>query len=120
MADRAITSLGYAPTTLANWYGAVMGNYPQGHRYVADNMFTSASAEELLPRQDPADDERYCEWTGASMAAMSHLATGISLADENLARRPAKFISDSNMPRLAAVRSSHDPDARFHCWLSRP
>ena len=49
VADRAITSLGYAPTTLANWYGAVMSNYPQGHRYVADNIFTSASAEELLP-----------------------------------------------------------------------
>ena len=39
VADRAITSLPYAPTTLANWYAAVMGNYPQGHRYIADNMF---------------------------------------------------------------------------------
>ena len=26
-----------------------MTNYPTGHRYVADNMFTSASADELLP-----------------------------------------------------------------------
>ena len=107
-----------------------MTNYPKGHRYIADNMFTSASAEELLPGirkiiktmpphpshfiftgwktsperadmvygledeiylalytvwQDPADDERYRDWAGSNMAAMSHLATGISLADENLA-----------------------------------
>jgi hypothetical protein len=26
----------------------VMSNYPKGHRYVADSMFTSASADELL------------------------------------------------------------------------
>ena len=39
----------YAPTNLASWYTAVMTNYPKGHRYIADNMFTSASAAELLP-----------------------------------------------------------------------
>jgi len=47
--DRAIIKLPYATTDLAGWYGAVMSNYPTGHRYVADNMWTSASAEELLP-----------------------------------------------------------------------
>lgn len=163
VADRAITSLPYAPTTLANWYGAVMGNYPPGHRYVVDNMFTSASAEELLPGireiittmpphpsqfivtgwkpspdradmvygledelymvlytawQDPADDERFRDWAPSNMAAMSHLSTGISLADENLGRRPAKFISDSNLARLDKVRSIYDPDGRFHTWMS--
>jgi FAD/FMN-containing dehydrogenase len=160
--DRAITSLPYAPTTLANWYAAVMGNYPQGYRYVVDNMFTSASADELLPGireivktmpphpsqfiltgwkpsahradlvygledeiylalytawQDPADDERYRDWAGSNMAAMSHLSTGISLADENLCRRPAPFTTDANMARLDKVRSSYDPDHRFHSWL---
>ena len=162
--DRAITSLPYAPTTLANWYAAVMGNYPQGHRYVVDNMWTSASAEELLPGireiietmpphpsqlvftgwrpaphradmvygledevylalytawQDPADDERYGDWARSNMAAMSPLATGISLADENLCRRPAPFATDANMARLDAVRSVYDPDRRFHSWMSR-
>jgi FAD/FMN-containing dehydrogenase len=160
--DRAIVSLPYAPTTLANWYAAAMTNYPTGHRYIADNMFTSASAEELLPGirkiietmpahpshfvfagwkpspdradmvygledeiylalytawQDPADDERYCDWAASNMAAMSHLATGIALADENLGRRPAKFITDSNMTRLDEVRSKYDPDGRFHRWM---
>jgi FAD/FMN-containing dehydrogenase len=164
VADRAITSLPYAPTTLANWYAAVMGNYPQGHRYMVDNMWTSASAEELLPGiraivetmpphpsqllftgwkpaprradmvygledeiylalytawDDPADDEQYGDWARSNMAAMSPLATGISLADENLRRRPARFISDANMARLDTVRSAYDPDGRFHSWMGR-
>jgi FAD/FMN-containing dehydrogenase len=51
------------------------------------------------------------------MAAMSHLATGISLADENLCRRPARFIAESNMARLDKVRSAYDPDGRFHSWM---
>jgi hypothetical protein len=53
------------------------------------------------------------------MAAMSHLATGISLADENLARRPATFITEPNMARLDQVRAAYDPDGMFHSWLGR-
>lgn len=162
--DKAIVSLPYAPTNLANWYTAVMTSYPKGHRYIADSMFTSASAEELLPGiqriietmpphpshfiftgwktspsradmvygledeiymalytiwQDPADDERYRDWATSNMASMSHLATGISLADENLCRRPARFITESNMARLDRVRSAYDPDRRFHSYLTR-
>lgn len=161
--DRATVSLPYAPTTLANWYAAVMSKYPEGHRYVVDNMFTSASAEDLLPGirkiietmpphpshfvfagwkpssdraemvygvedeiylalytawHDPADDERYGDWAPSNMAAMSHLATGISLADENLGRRPATFITDVNMARLDKMRSAYDPDGRFHSWMT--
>jgi hypothetical protein len=164
VADQAMVNVPYAPTTLANWYTAVMTNYPKGHRYIADNMWTSASAEELLPGirkiietmpphpshfiltgwnssphrpdmafsvedeiymalytvwQNPADDERYRDWAGSNMAAMSHLATGTALADENLGRRPAKFITDPNMVRLDKVRSTYDPDGRFHSWMGR-
>jgi FAD/FMN-containing dehydrogenase len=163
-AAKAMISLPYMPTTLANWYTAVMTNYPEGHRYIADNMFTSASAAELLPGirkiietmpphpshfiftgwnaspdradkvygleaeiymalytvwQDPADDERYRDWAASNMAAMSHLATGVALADENLARRPAPFITEPNMARLDKVRAAYDPDGRFHRWMSR-
>lgn len=53
------------------------------------------------------------------MAAMSHLSTGIGLGDENLGRRPARFVSDSNMARLDTVRSIYDPDGRFHGWMGR-
>jgi FAD/FMN-containing dehydrogenase len=68
--------------------------------------------------QDPADDHRYRDWAASNMAAMSHLATGSSLADENLCRRPARFITESNMTRLDKVRSAYDPDGRFHSWMS--
>ena len=164
VADKAMINIPYAPTNLASWYSAIMTNYPKGHRYIADNMFTSASAEELLPGirkiietmpphpshfiltgwgnfadradkvygledeiymalytvwQDPADDEKYRGWAGSNMAAMSHLATGIALADENLGRRPATFITDPNMARLDKVRSTYDPDGRFHSWMGR-
>lgn len=162
--DQAIVSLPYAPTNLANWYTAVMTSYPKGRRYIADNMFTSASADDLRPGirriidtmpphpshfiftgwktsadradmvygvedeiylalytiwEDPADDDRYGDWAASNMAAMSHLATGSSLADENLCRRPARFITESNMARLDRVRSVYDPQGRFHSWLDR-
>ena len=162
LVDQAIINVPYVPTTLDNWYATIMTNYPEGHRYVADNMFTSASAEDLLPGirkiietmpphpshfiftgwgisanrtdmvcgledeiymalytawRDPADDEKYRDWPGSSMAAMSHLATGIALADENLGRRSARFITAPHMTRLAAVRSKYDPDSRFHSWM---
>lgn len=47
--DRAILAVPYAPTELATWYEGVMSNYPTGYRYAADNMWTSAPADQLLP-----------------------------------------------------------------------
>jgi FAD/FMN-containing dehydrogenase len=160
--DRATASLPYMPTTLANWYSAVMAKYPEAHRYSVDNMFTSAPADALLPGirtiietlpphpshfvfagwkpsadrsemvygvedeiylglytawHDAADDARYRDWAPSNMAAMSHLATGISLADENLARRSATFITAPNMARLDQVRAAYDPNGMFHRWM---
>ncbi|HXO25384.1 MAG TPA: FAD-binding oxidoreductase [Streptosporangiaceae bacterium] len=160
---RATAALPYMPTTLANWYSAVMAKYPEGHRYSVDNMFTSASADDLLPGirkiietlpphpshfvfagwkpsadrtemvygvedeiylglytawHDAADDARYGDWAPSNMAAMSHLATGISLADENLARRSATFITEPNMARLDQVRAAYDPSGMFHTWMA--
>jgi FAD/FMN-containing dehydrogenase len=159
--DQAIANLPYLPTTLANWYAAVMMKYPEGQRYSVDNMFTSAPAQDLLPGiraiidtlpphpshfvfagwkpsadraemvygvedeiyfglytawGDSADDERYGDWARSNMAAMSHLATGISLADENLVQRSATFITESNMARLDHIRAAYDPDGMFHSW----
>ncbi|UMB68636.1 FAD-binding oxidoreductase [Mycobacterium paraterrae] len=163
--DRATVNVPYLPTTLANWYTVVMMKYPAAHRYSVDNMFTSASADELLPGirriietlpphpshfvfagwkpsaqraamvygvedefylglytawSDPADDENYGDWARSNMAAMSHLATGISLADENLARRSATFITEPNMARLQQIRAAYDPEGMFHSWMAQP
>jgi hypothetical protein len=67
---------------------------------------------------DAADDARYGDWAPSNMAAMSHLATGISLADENLARRSAMFITEPNMARLGQVRAAYDPSGMFHTWMA--
>ena len=162
--DRAIVAVPYAPADLATWYEAVMSNYPTGYRYATDNMWTSATADDLLPGirriietmpphpshflwlnwgpsparqdmaysleddiylalytvwQDPTDDEKYSDWARSNMAAMSHLASGIQLADENLGLRPFRFATDDSMTRLDAIRAQYDPHGRFHSWMGR-
>lgn len=47
--DKAMVKAPYAPADLPTWYAAVMTNYLADYRYAADNMWTSASAEDLLP-----------------------------------------------------------------------
>ncbi|VEG51049.1 FAD linked oxidase domain-containing protein [Mycolicibacterium aurum] len=47
--DRALVAVPYAPTDLDTWYAGVMSNYPTGYRYATDNMWTSASADDLMP-----------------------------------------------------------------------
>lgn len=47
--SRALVEIPYAPARLDEWYDAVMHAYPDGHRYGTDNMWTSASAADLLP-----------------------------------------------------------------------
>ena len=46
---RALRVLPYAPMPVAVSYELVKLAYPDGHRYAADNMWTSAPAEALLP-----------------------------------------------------------------------
>ncbi|MCV7393457.1 FAD-binding oxidoreductase [Mycobacterium paraseoulense] len=162
--DKALLAVPYMPSDLPTWYTAVMTHYLDDHRYTADNMWTSASAEELLPgirnildtmppapshflwlnwgpspaRQDmaysiedeiylalygswkdAADDAKYRDWSGSNMAAMSSLATGIQLADENLGQRPARFATDEAMERLDKARAVYDPDGLFNAWAGR-
>lgn len=69
--------------------------------------------------KDPADDAKYGDWARSNMAAMSHLATGIQLADENLGQRPARFATDEAMARLDKARAAYDPDGLFNSWMGR-
>ncbi|MEU9546940.1 FAD-binding oxidoreductase [Streptomyces mirabilis] len=69
--------------------------------------------------EDPADDARYASWPEERMQAMAHLSTGIQLADENLGRRPARFISEDNLHRLDAIRERYDPKGLFHSYMGR-
>ncbi|HWT48913.1 MAG TPA: FAD-binding oxidoreductase [Mycobacterium sp.] len=162
--EKALIKVPYMPSDLPTWYTAVMTHYLGDHRYTADNMWTSASADQLLPgirtildtmpsypshflwlnwgpsptRQDmaysiedevylalygswkdDADDEKYGDWARSNMVAMSHLATGIQLADENLGQRPAKFATDEAMARLDKARATYDTDGLFNSWMGR-
>lgn len=162
--DRAMLKVPYMPSDLPTWYTAVMTHYLDDHRYTADNMWTSAPADELLPGihdildtmppapshflwlnwgpspprpdmaysiedeiylalygswTDAADDDKYGNWAASNMAAMSPLATGIQLADENLGQRPARFASDEAMARLDKARATYDPDGLFNAWMGR-
>jgi FAD/FMN-containing dehydrogenase len=47
--DKARISVPYMPVTMDDLYAGVALAYPDGHRYVADNIWTHAPAEQLLP-----------------------------------------------------------------------
>lgn len=139
-------------------------HFPPKMRWCADNMWTDAPIEDLLPglndivdtmppapshslwlnwhppaeRPDmafsleakrylavygewkrDADNHRYKNWATERMSAMQHLGTGIQLADENLGKRPTRFMADDNLRRLDAIRHRHDPDGLFHDWMGR-
>jgi FAD/FMN-containing dehydrogenase len=65
------------------------------------------------------DESKHIHWATKYMKALEPWSRGIQLADENLARRPAKFVSDANMARLDQVRAKYDPEGRFHPWMGR-
>ena len=159
----------YIPVALEDLYAGVHAAYPDEHRYAADNMWTHAPVERLLPGlrriaetmpeapshmlwmnwgpgstpaparpemaysveddtyialygvwQDPAKDAANVAWATERMREMEDLATGIQLADENLALRSARFLSEAHMSRLDDLRAIHDPHGRFHPWMGRP
>ena len=163
--DKAMINVPYAPTNLVGWYTAVMTNYPKGHRYIADNMFTSASAEELLPGirkiiETMPPHPSHCIFTGWNSSTGSR-GQGVRPGGRDLhgavhrlpqdppttnataigprptwqrcrtwrpaSRSPTRisagarreFITDPNMARLDKVRSTYDPDGRFHSWMGR-
>ena len=66
------------------------------------------------------DDQKFENWATERMAAMQDHAVGIQLADENLGRRPARFMKDENLARLDQLRAKYDPDGLFRQWMGRP
>ncbi len=153
-----------ASTALMAWT-ASFTHFPANMRWCADNVWTNAPVEDLLPgiravadtmppapshalwlnwyppaeRQDMAfsleanryfaaygewkhavDDAKYANWATERMQALEPHALGIQLADENLGRRPARFMKDENLARLDQVRAARDPDGRFQAWMGRP
>ena len=67
----------------------------------------------------PEDDVRYENWATDCMSKMEAHAMGIQLADENLGRRPARFMADANLQKLDAIRERYDPSGVFRSWMGR-
>ncbi|MDA0915546.1 MAG: FAD-binding oxidoreductase [Proteobacteria bacterium] len=140
-------------------------HFPPGVRWCADNIWTDAPIDDLLPgirqiaetmppapshslwlnwhppgeRPDMAfslearrylavygewkraeDDQQYAGWATERMAVMEAHSEGIQLADENVGRRPARFMKDENLKRLERLRQTYDPARRFHSWMGLP
>lgn len=66
--------------------------------------------------QDPQAEAAVTNWVLDGMDNLSNWSTGIQLADENLARREAPFMADSNRARLEDIRREHDAEGRFHSY----
>ena len=60
------------------------------------------------------------QWATEKVSKMSHLATGIQLADENLNFRTDKFMADENLAKLTSIREVYDPAQLFNEWHSKP
>ena len=70
--------------------------------------------------ENQAQDGKHQAWVSEHMKALEPLATGIQLADENLAARPFRFMSDENLKRLETLRAKHDPQGLFHSYMALP
>ncbi len=158
-------SLPYVPVSFEDLFAGSAAIYPAGYRWAADNMWTHAPVEQLLPglrriadtlppapshmlwlnwgpspqRPEMAysvEDDTYialyggaaeqtgeaavASWATERMREMEPLSSGIQLADENLGRRPARFVSDGRLRRLDELRVRYDPDGLLCPWMDRP
>ncbi len=161
--DGAAMMTPLAEMPLATLTQETMSHYPEDHFHVVDNMWTHASAEELLPAlnrirtslpaspahfiwmnwspqlsrsdmafsleddyymalyglwSDPDDEAKVTDWVLEGINDLAPLSSGIQLADENLKRREAPFMADTNRARLESIRKERDPQGRFHTYGS--
>lgn len=68
---------------------------------------------------DPADDAKYANWATERMKTLESYGKGIQLADENLAKRPARFTTDEKLAKLDRLREKYDPQGLFNHWGGR-
>jgi FAD/FMN-containing dehydrogenase len=81
---------------------------------VQANLFVAAYAG----WQDPAEDGSLVSWPVEQVRRLEPFETGIQLSDENLVARPGRYLSVENEARLEELRAAHDPDGRFHSFLT--
>ena len=116
--DQAIVKIPYVPTDLPTWCDGVMSNCLADHRYAADNVWTSASAEALLPGIRRILDTMpphpshflWLNW-GPSPPRQDR---AYSLGDEIYLALYGGWMDSAD-----DVRAAYDPDGRFYSWMGR-
>lgn len=102
-------------------HGLWLNWHPPAHR---PDMAFSLEAKHYLAVygewKRPEDDQHFGGWATERMAAMQANAVGIQLADENLGKRQARFMTDENLARVEDLRKGYDPSKRFRSWMSVP
>lgn len=68
--------------------------------------------------KDPTDHEKWAKIVPDGIARVAEKGVGSQLADENLLRRPSRFMSPSNFLRLERIRRKYDPTRRFHGFMA--
>jgi FAD/FMN-containing dehydrogenase len=61
---------------------------------------------------DPAEHDKW-----AKIIAVADIGVGSQLSDENLLKRPSRFMAPENFKRLEAIRRTYDPTRRFHGFM---
>lgn len=67
--------------------------------------------------RDTAEHEKWAKIITEGIASVADIGVGSQLSDENLLRRPARFMAPENFKRLAAIRRKYDPTRRFHGFM---
>ena len=126
------------------WVNAPVSDLLPGLNEIADSMPPAPSHSLWLNWQPPAsrpdmafsletnhylalygewthaqNDERYENWATKQIQKIQRYGAGIQLADENLGRRPARFMADTNLERLDILRERYDPTKLFRDWMGR-
>jgi FAD/FMN-containing dehydrogenase len=114
---RIAATIPAAPTHMMwmNWSPAAGPERPDMAYSVEDDVYVALYGV----WKDRADDAEFASWATERMREMEHLSSGIQLADENLARRPDRFLRPEKVERLEAVRRHYDPEGLLAAYNTK-
>jgi hypothetical protein len=101
------------PASHVFWYPWREQPIPDSALSVTGSLYIAAFAGWT----DESEDASHEAWCRDQMRRLEPLSKGIQLADENLVARPARFLSDEGLARLAGMRARYDPDRVFDSYL---
>jgi FAD/FMN-containing dehydrogenase len=112
--QRIAATIPAAPTHMMwmNWAPGAGPERPDMAYSVEDDVYVALYGV----WKEAADDADFESWATERITEMEHLSSGIQLADENLARRPDRFLAPAKLERLEAVRRAYDPDGRLAAY----